>query len=141
MGKSNVLQDAPKRIKQLQFSVFSPQEVVQLAEFEVTHRDLYVAGEGGLGKTPAPGGLLDRRLVSPFPVALPLGCWCRRELVGLARTRQGGMLQDGRTARAQLASSSQRGAPTSTTRPHPSRRVSSPLLARKPLPSPSPTLL
>lgn len=64
MGKSNVLQDAPKRIKQLQFSVFSPQEVVQLAEFEVTHRDLYVAGEGGLGKTPAPGGLLDRRLVS-----------------------------------------------------------------------------
>jgi hypothetical protein len=69
MGKSNVLQDAPKRIKQLQFSVFSPQEVVQLAEFEVTHRDLYVAGEGGLGKTPAPGGLLDRRLVSTLSSA------------------------------------------------------------------------
>jgi hypothetical protein len=80
MGKSNVLQDAPKRIKQLQFSVFSPQEVVQLAEFEVTHRDLYVAGEGGLGKTPAPGGLLDRRLVStPLVCALALGGACRGE--------------------------------------------------------------
>jgi DNA-directed RNA polymerase III subunit RPC1 len=82
MGKSNVLQDAPKRIKQLQFSVFSPQEVVQLAEFEVTHRDLYVAGEGGLGKTPAPGGLLDRRLVSTFSSA-------RSRSVGHAEGRAG----------------------------------------------------
>lgn len=72
MGKANVTSDAPKRIKSLQFSVFSPQEVVQLSEFEVTHRDLYVAGENGLGKMPAVGGLLDRRLVRLLPELLPV---------------------------------------------------------------------
>lgn len=51
--------------KNLQFSVFSAQDIVRLSEFEVTTRDLYVAGTNGAGKTPAPQGLLDRRLVSP----------------------------------------------------------------------------
>ena len=46
--------------KELQFSLLSSQDIVKLAEFEVTHRDLYTYPE----RLPSQNGVLDRRLVS-----------------------------------------------------------------------------
>ncbi|PVG00564.1 putative RPO31-DNA-directed RNA polymerase III, 160 kd subunit [Serendipita vermifera] len=48
----------PKVIKQLQFSLLSSQDIVKLAEFEVTHRDLYTYPD----RLPSQNGVLDRRL-------------------------------------------------------------------------------
>lgn len=45
--------------KELQFSLFSQQDVVKLSEFQVSHRDLYTQGE----RLPARDGVLDKRLV------------------------------------------------------------------------------
>ncbi|KAI8459810.1 DNA-directed RNA polymerase III subunit C1 [Phakopsora pachyrhizi] len=73
--KELVLQEAPQKIKHIQFSVLSTQEIVALSEYESTQRDLYsisgAAGHGGLAipgapepmvKMPAKGGVLDSRL-------------------------------------------------------------------------------
>ncbi|KAG9025228.1 hypothetical protein FRB95_010388 [Tulasnella sp. JGI-2019a] len=57
--KELVSSAAPKRIKSIQFSMFSSQEVVKLSEFEVTQRDLYTTGPQ---RTSTPHGVLDRRL-------------------------------------------------------------------------------
>jgi DNA-directed RNA polymerase III subunit RPC1 len=46
--------------KELQFSLLSSQDIVKLAEFEVTHRDLYTYPD----RHPSQNGVLDRRLVS-----------------------------------------------------------------------------
>lgn len=48
--------------KQLQFSLLSAQDVVKLAEFEVTHRDMYTSSD----RLPSQNGVLDRRLVRVF---------------------------------------------------------------------------
>ena len=53
--------------KELQFGLLSPQDIVKLAEFEVTHRDLYTYPD----RHPSQNGVLDRRLVS-FRVTLRL---------------------------------------------------------------------
>ncbi len=45
--------------KKLQFSLFNNQDTVKLAEFEVTHRDLYTP----IDRLPVKNGVLDRRLV------------------------------------------------------------------------------
>lgn len=47
-----------KSSKKIQFSLFSNQDIVKLSEFQVTHRDLYTAGE----RAPVKNGVLDRRL-------------------------------------------------------------------------------
>ncbi|KIM21606.1 hypothetical protein M408DRAFT_18355 [Serendipita vermifera MAFF 305830] len=56
--KEAVQHTHPKVIKQLQFSLLSSQDIVKLAEFEVTHRDLYTYPE----RLPSQNGVLDRRL-------------------------------------------------------------------------------
>ncbi|CAE7102077.1 unnamed protein product, partial [Rhizoctonia solani] len=48
----------PKKIKHIQFGLLSAQDVVKISEFEVTHRDLYTAGD----RLPVRNGPLDRRL-------------------------------------------------------------------------------
>ncbi|ORY91742.1 hypothetical protein BCR35DRAFT_299051 [Leucosporidium creatinivorum] len=48
----------PKRIKHIQFSVLSSQEIVAISEFEANQRDLYKVED----RTPVPHGVLDRRL-------------------------------------------------------------------------------
>ncbi|KAG9046551.1 hypothetical protein FS837_004207 [Tulasnella sp. UAMH 9824] len=58
-GKQLVSFDNPKKIKNIQFSMFNSQDVVKMAEFEVTHRDLYTAGPA---RATAANGVLDRRL-------------------------------------------------------------------------------
>ncbi|GJE83969.1 beta and beta-prime subunits of DNA dependent RNA-polymerase [Phanerochaete sordida] len=56
--KEAVSHQAPKVIKKLQFSIFNNQDTVKLAEFEVTHRDLYTPTD----RLPVKNGVLDRRL-------------------------------------------------------------------------------
>ena len=63
MGKDIVVDNAPKRIKYLQFGILSPQEIVAISEFEATQRDLYQLGGAGSERTAAPNGVLDKRLV------------------------------------------------------------------------------
>lgn len=60
--KEIVSHDAPKKIKHIQFSVLSQQDIVQISELECVTRELYRVGEAE--KTPMKGGVLDRRLVS-----------------------------------------------------------------------------
>ncbi|POW18023.1 hypothetical protein PSTT_00252 [Puccinia striiformis] len=71
--KQIVLQEAPQKIKHIQFSVLSSQEIVAISEYESTQRDLYsMVGDGNglnipgaiepLVKKPAKGGVLDSRL-------------------------------------------------------------------------------
>ncbi|PLW44061.1 hypothetical protein PCASD_04835 [Puccinia coronata f. sp. avenae] len=72
--KQIVLQEAPQKIKHIQFSVLSSQEIVALSEYESTQRDLYsmVSAEPNalsipgvlepVVKKPAKGGVLDSRL-------------------------------------------------------------------------------
>lgn len=43
----------------IQFGVLSPQNMVKIAEFEITQRDLYMPES----RTPIKGGVLDLRLV------------------------------------------------------------------------------
>lgn len=43
----------------IQFGVMSPQNMVKIAEFEITQRDLYMPES----RTPIKGGVLDLRLV------------------------------------------------------------------------------
>lgn len=50
-----------KYSKALQFSLLNNQDTVKLAEFEVTHRDLYTP----IDRLPVKNGVLDRRLVRP----------------------------------------------------------------------------
>ncbi|KAH8106355.1 beta and beta-prime subunits of DNA dependent RNA-polymerase [Cristinia sonorae] len=56
--KEPVSHNAPKVIKKIQFSLLNNQDTVKLAEFEVTHRDLYTATD----RLPVKNGVLDRRL-------------------------------------------------------------------------------
>ncbi|KZV60964.1 beta and beta-prime subunits of DNA dependent RNA-polymerase [Peniophora sp. CONT] len=56
--KETVVHNAPKVIKQIQFSTFTSQDVVKLSEFQVTHRDLYTPTD----RLPVKNGVLDRRL-------------------------------------------------------------------------------
>ncbi|KAN0097898.1 hypothetical protein V8E55_002344 [Tylopilus felleus] len=56
--KESVSTQAPKVIKQLQFSILNAQDTVKLAEFQVTHRDLYTPTD----RLPVKDGVLDRRL-------------------------------------------------------------------------------
>ncbi|KAF8516682.1 hypothetical protein JB92DRAFT_2909925 [Gautieria morchelliformis] len=56
--KEVVVQNNPKVIKKLQFSLLSQQDVVKISEFQVTHRDLYTPGD----RLPVKDGVLDRRL-------------------------------------------------------------------------------
>ncbi|KAF9975704.1 DNA-directed RNA polymerase III subunit [Actinomortierella ambigua] len=56
--KEQVVDQAPKKIKQIQFGVLSPQEIVQVSEFEVTQRDLYTVQD----RQPVKYGMLDLRL-------------------------------------------------------------------------------
>ncbi|SGZ27725.1 BQ5605_C026g10173 [Microbotryum silenes-dioicae] len=58
MVKALVQDAAPKRIKHIQFSVLSSQEIVAISEFEANQRDLYKAED----RSPVPHGVLDRRL-------------------------------------------------------------------------------
>jgi hypothetical protein len=51
--------DARTFSKKIQFSLLNPQDTVKLAEYEVTHRDLYTATD----RAPVRNGVLDRRLV------------------------------------------------------------------------------
>lgn len=46
----------------IQFGVLSPQNMVKIAEFEITQRDLYMPES----RTPIKGGVLDLRLVNWF---------------------------------------------------------------------------
>lgn len=69
--KETVSHHHPKVIKKLQFSLLSPQDVVKLSEFQVTHRELYTAAD----RLPVKDGVLDRRLVLSVhfsPYFLPL---------------------------------------------------------------------
>ncbi len=56
--KELVVQDAPKKIKSIQFGVMSKQEIVNLAELEVVTRDIYNLPD----RQPRVGGVLDRRM-------------------------------------------------------------------------------
>ncbi|KZV97740.1 beta and beta-prime subunits of DNA dependent RNA-polymerase [Exidia glandulosa HHB12029] len=56
--KEIVSHAAPKVVTKIQFSLLNPQQVVQLSEFEVTHKDLYIPED----HVPAKNGPLDRRL-------------------------------------------------------------------------------
>ncbi|KAN0062318.1 DNA-directed RNA polymerase III subunit C1 (rpo31) [Thecaphora frezii] len=58
--KELVSQDAPKKIKHIQFGVLSQQDIVNMSEIEVTTRDLYTIGEAE--RKPVANGVLDRRL-------------------------------------------------------------------------------
>ncbi|KAM0748584.1 DNA-directed RNA polymerase III subunit C1 [Meredithblackwellia eburnea MCA 4105] len=58
MVKTLVQDATPKRIKHIQFSVLSSQEIVALSELEVTQRDLYKIED----RSPVPHGVLDARL-------------------------------------------------------------------------------
>lgn len=58
--KETVPSEAPKVIKQLQFSLLNAQDTVKISEFQVTHRDLYTPTD----RLPVKDGVLDRRLVS-----------------------------------------------------------------------------
>jgi DNA-directed RNA polymerase III subunit RPC1 len=60
--KQYVSQDAPKRIKQIQFQPFAPKDIVRVSEVEVTIPELYKNHEDG-SRTTAPGGPLDARMV------------------------------------------------------------------------------
>ncbi|GAA5927574.1 hypothetical protein JCM3775_006021 [Rhodotorula graminis] len=53
-----VADQAPKRIKHIQFSVLSSREAVAIAEFEANQRDLYTPGD----RRPVEHGVLDKRL-------------------------------------------------------------------------------
>lgn len=56
--KETVPSEAPKVIKQLQFSLLNAQDTVKISEFQVTHRDLYTPTD----RLPVKDGVLDRRL-------------------------------------------------------------------------------
>ncbi|KAG2114656.1 uncharacterized protein F5147DRAFT_677590 [Suillus discolor] len=56
--KETVPSEAPKVIKQLQFSLLNAQDTVKISEFQVTHRDLYTPAD----RLPVKDGVLDRRL-------------------------------------------------------------------------------
>ncbi|KAI8635919.1 hypothetical protein BD408DRAFT_426964 [Parasitella parasitica] len=56
--KEQVIDNTPKKIRYIQFGVLSPQNMVKIAEFEITQRDLYMPES----RTPIKGGVLDLRL-------------------------------------------------------------------------------
>ncbi|CAJ0633518.1 5567_t:CDS:10 [Entrophospora sp. SA101] len=55
--KELVLEQAPRKIKHIQFSVLSPQEIVKNAHLAITHRDLF-----NDNRAPMENGVLDTRL-------------------------------------------------------------------------------
>ncbi|CAG8679350.1 2005_t:CDS:10, partial [Dentiscutata heterogama] len=55
--KEQVLETAPRKIKHIQFSVLSPQEIVKNAQLAITHRDLF-----NENRAPMENGVLDTRL-------------------------------------------------------------------------------
>ncbi|PKY40391.1 beta and beta-prime subunits of DNA dependent RNA-polymerase [Rhizophagus irregularis] len=55
--KEQILEQAPRRIKHIQFSVLSPQEIVKNAQLAITHRDLF-----NDNRKPMENGVLDTRL-------------------------------------------------------------------------------
>ncbi|KAI8871779.1 beta and beta-prime subunits of DNA dependent RNA-polymerase [Ramicandelaber brevisporus] len=57
--KEQARTNAPKVLKQIQFSVMSPQQMERLSEVEITKRELYQIGGGA---NPVPHGAVDRRL-------------------------------------------------------------------------------
>ncbi|PWN51206.1 putative RPO31-DNA-directed RNA polymerase III, 160 kd subunit [Violaceomyces palustris] len=58
--KELVSQDAPKKIKHIQFGVLSKQDIVNMSEIEVTAHNLYTVGQAE--RKPVVNGALDRRL-------------------------------------------------------------------------------
>lgn len=71
MPKDIVVDNAPKRIKFLQFGILSPSEIVAISEFEAVHRDLYKFDEKNAGiKQQARNGVLDLRLVHSHDAAV-----------------------------------------------------------------------
>ncbi|EJT46834.1 DNA-directed RNA polymerase iii largest subunit [Trichosporon asahii var. asahii CBS 2479] len=66
-AKEYVSQDAPKRIKQIQFQPFAPKDIVRVAEVEVTIPELYKNHDDGT-RTTAPQGPLDAAMVSYTPL-------------------------------------------------------------------------
>ncbi|KAI8880930.1 beta and beta-prime subunits of DNA dependent RNA-polymerase [Backusella circina FSU 941] len=60
--KEQVIDNTPKKIRYIQFGVLSPQNMVKIAEIEITQRDLYLPES----RTPVKGGVLDFRLGTSF---------------------------------------------------------------------------
>ncbi|KAI7830730.1 hypothetical protein BC939DRAFT_392603 [Gamsiella multidivaricata] len=73
--KEQVLEQAPKKIKQIQFGVLSPQEIVNVSEFEVTQRDLYTVQD----RQPVKYGMLDLRLGTSDKVASCETCGLKQQ--------------------------------------------------------------
>ncbi|KAK4688347.1 DNA-directed RNA polymerase III subunit RPC1, partial [Tremellales sp. Uapishka_1] len=59
--KAYVSQDAPKRIKHIQFQPLAPKDIVRISELEVTTSELYTNHEDGR-RTPAVGSVIDPRM-------------------------------------------------------------------------------
>ncbi|KAI8805242.1 hypothetical protein BJ742DRAFT_821492 [Cladochytrium replicatum] len=70
--KKPVVDAAPKRVKEIQFGVFSAQEARKLAVFELYERNLYDISRPN--RPPARGGVLDRRLGTPDKISLCETC-------------------------------------------------------------------
>ncbi|KAF9919505.1 hypothetical protein FBU30_010929 [Linnemannia zychae] len=73
--KEQVHEQAPKKIKQIQFGVLSPQEIVNVSEFEVTQRDLYTLQD----RQPVKYGMLDLRLGTSDKVAACETCGLKQQ--------------------------------------------------------------
>ncbi|KAF9349052.1 hypothetical protein BGX26_012591 [Mortierella sp. AD094] len=73
--KEQVLEQAPKKIKQIQFGVLSPQEIVNVSEFEVTQRDLYTVQD----RQPVKYGMLDLRLGTSDKVSTCETCGLKQQ--------------------------------------------------------------
>ncbi|KAG0249377.1 hypothetical protein BG011_009370 [Mortierella polycephala] len=73
--KEQVHEQAPKKIKQIQFGVLSPQEIVNVSEFEVTQRDLYTVQD----RQPVKYGMLDLRLGTSDKLATCETCGLKQQ--------------------------------------------------------------
>ncbi|KAF9383969.1 hypothetical protein CPC16_008651 [Podila verticillata] len=73
--KEQVLEQAPKKIKHIQFGVLSPQEIVNVSEFEVTQRDLYTVEN----RQPVKYGMLDLRLGTSDKMATCETCGLKQQ--------------------------------------------------------------
>ena len=63
--KETVKNDAPQQVRHLQFGVLSKEEIQGLSLYEAVQSSLYAATTATSRET-VEGGVLDRRLVSPF---------------------------------------------------------------------------
>lgn len=59
--KEIVNDEHPRYIKEIEFGVLSPQEIIKQAEVQITTRDLYDLEKG---RIPKKHGAIDRRMVS-----------------------------------------------------------------------------